>query len=244
LEIVRAGMVVILPWWAGPHATLEKVPFVGCPADGQAGYVAPPQGAPKVLPLEDVPARGIAYYQGDDARGVFAPRGWRCRVWYGSGGYTILVTPLPIDSTHFPPPQARGHAVELSFSDGGTSGRFRVAEYASRLFPSAAAAFIERVKSEGLEPDSAFARGPYGTDSVRYLAGRVAEFRTPENTRGLGTEGILDPSNDAIRGIAVLDTLGDWGVSVLRVRLGSNLRQVEISLVRLNRECMQKSEGC
>jgi hypothetical protein len=151
---------------------------------------------------------------------------------------------MPIDSTHFPPPQSAGHAVELSFSDGGTSGRFRVAEYASRLFPSAAARFIERVKSEGLEPDSAFERGPYATDSVTYLADRVAEFRTQQHTRGLGTEGILDPSSDAIRGIAVLDTSGDWGMSLLRVRLGSNLHQVEVTLVRLNRECMEKSEGC
>jgi hypothetical protein len=158
--LVRVAMVVILPSWAGPHAKRETVPFVGCPADGQAGYVAPPRGAPKVLPLESVPARAIAYYKGDDAPGVFAPRGWRCRVWYGSGGTTILVTPLPIDSAHFPPPQSRGHAVELSFSDGGTSGRFRVAEYASRLFPGVAARFIEMVKSEGLEPDSAFERGP------------------------------------------------------------------------------------
>jgi len=107
-----------------------------------------------------------------------------------------------------------------------------------------AAKFIKRVKSEGLEPDSAFERGPYATDSVRYPVGRVAEFRTPENRRGLGTEGILDPSPDAIRGVAVLDTLGDWGMSVLRVRLGSNLDQLEVSLLRLNRECMQESEGC
>lgn len=197
-----------------------------------------------MLPLENVPARAIAYYQGDDAPGVFAPRGWRCRVWYGSGGSAILVTLLPIDSTHFPPPQSRGQAVELSFSDGGTSGRFRVAEYASRLFPRAAAGFIEKVRSEGLEPDSVFERGPYATDAVRYLAGRVAEFRTPENMRGLGTEGILYPSPDAIRGVAVLDTSGDWGMSVLRVRLGSKLQQVEGRLVQLNRACMQKSEGC
>jgi hypothetical protein len=107
-----------------------------------------------------------------------------------------------------------------------------------------AARFIERVKSEGLEPDSTFERGPYATDSVKYLAGRVAEFRTPENMLGLGTEGILYPSPDAIRGVAVLDTSGDWGMSVLRVRLGSKLNQVEGSLLQLNRECMQKSEGC
>src|SRR5438093_5022144 len=140
--------------WAACHAQQATVPFVGCPSDGQAGFIAPPTGQPKPAPLGQLPAGAIAYYKGDQAPGVFAPAGWHCRVWYGSSGSTLIVTPTPIDTTHFP--KVTGPAVEMSVSYGGTSGRFAVARYASRLFPGFLAGFIQRVKDEHLEPDSEF----------------------------------------------------------------------------------------
>src|SRR5215813_13693608 len=32
---------------ASPQAGQQQVPFIGCPSDGQAGYVKPPRGQPK-----------------------------------------------------------------------------------------------------------------------------------------------------------------------------------------------------
>ena len=228
--------------FAGPQAKALTVPFVGCPADGQMGPVPPPEGPPKIVNLRGVPTGEIAYYTGEGGPGVFAPRGWHCRVWYGSAGTTLVVTAGSIDAA-FPAPKLHEHAVEFSLSYGGTSGRFSVAIHASRLFPKLAATYIERVKNEGLVPASEFERGPYTNDSVRYLARGVAAFATPGDTNGLGTEGMLAPDRDPIRGMVILHTSGDWDLTILRVRLGAEMRQVEASIMQLNEQCM-KGGGC
>src|SRR6202007_2816920 len=137
--LVALAIAAFLPPSAEAQAKRDTIPFVGCPADGQAGSIEPPAGAPKIVALGDASAREIAYYKGAQARGVFAPRGWHCRVWYGSSGSALVVSPVSIDSPYFPPPKFRGQAVEMQGILGGTSGRFGVARYASRLFPQVAA---------------------------------------------------------------------------------------------------------
>jgi hypothetical protein len=130
-------------------------------------------------------------------------------------------------------------AVTSVYHEGGTSGRFAVAGFGQLLFPRVAAEFIERVKREDLVAESDFKLGPYPSDTVTYPDSVTAEFTTPPNKAGLGTESGLAPSQEAIRGIAILDTHGDWGLTILGVRLGPNLRRVEGAILRLNRECMQ-----
>jgi len=231
--------------WAGCQAQQGSVPFVGCPADGQTGPIEPPRGEPRVVSLGELPAGAIAYYKGEQAPGVFAPAGWHCRVWYGSSGSSVLVTPTPIDTTHFLPPKLVGSAVELGLRSAGTSGRFSVASYASRLFPRVLARFIEGVKNEHLEPDSEFGPQRYARDSVSSVDSLVAEFTTPPGVSGLGTTGLLGPSRDPIHGVAVIASdPTEPDMSILRVRLGGNMRQVEAAVLRLNRECMQKTDGC
>src|SRR5438046_4747863 len=222
--------------WAGCQAQQATVPFVGCPADGQMGPIEAPKGQPRVVSLGDVPAGAIAYYKGEQAPGVFAPAGWHCRVWYGSSGSGVLVTPTPIDTTHFLPPKLVGPAVELGLRSAGTSGRFSVASYASRLFPRVLARFIEGVKNEHLEPDSEFGPRRYARDSVRSVDSLVAEFTTPSGVSGLGTAGLLGPSGDPIHGVAVIaPDPTEPGMSLLGVSLGGNLRQVEAAVLRLYR---------
>jgi len=229
--------------WAACHAQQATVPFVGCPSDGQAGFIAPPTGQPKAAALDQLPAGAIAYYKGDQAPGVFAPAGWHCRVWYGSSGSTLIVTPTPLDTTHFP--KLVGPAVEMSVSYGGTSGRFSVAHYASRLFPRLLARFIQRVKHEHLEPDSEFSAARYRRDSVASMGRLMAAFTTPPGIGGLGTAGALRPSEDPIRGVAAITPDStEPDMSIVRVRLGANMRQAEAAVLRLNRQCMQDPEGC
>src|SRR5438034_1529814 len=187
-------LALAVPWTGGQAQ--GTVPFVGCPADGQSGPIAPPKGQPKVVSLGDLPAGGIAYYKGQQAPGVFAPGGWHCRVWYGSSGSSVLVTPTPIDTTHFLPPKVLGPAVEMTLRFAGTSGRFGVASYASRLFPRVLARFIEGVKNEHLVPDSEFEPRQYARDSVRSVDRLVAEFTTQLGASGLGTAGLLGPSQE------------------------------------------------
>ncbi len=229
----------------GCQAQQGAVPFVGCPADGQTGPIQPPKGQPKVVSLGGLPAGAIAYYKGEQAPGVFAPAGWHCRVWYGSSGSSILVTPTPIDTTHFLPPKVVGAAVELGLSFAGTSGRFSVASYASRLFPRVLARFIEGVKNEHVVPDSACGPRRYKGDSVTSVGHLVAEFTTPPGVTGLGTANLFAPSRDPIYGIAVIaPDSTEPDMSILRVRLGGNMRQVEAAVLRLNRECMRETDGC
>ncbi len=220
--------------------------FVGCPADGQLGYIDPPDGAPKMVTLPDTLASQIAFYKAENSPGVFAPRGWHCKVTYGSNGSSLRVTPKALDTTDLRSATIRRPVVELEFEVGGTSGRFSVAAYASRLFPKTAAAFIERVKKEGLEPVSDFERGPYPHDSVRYPDSLVAEFITPPETNGLGTGVVLLPSRDTVRGIVVLDDADpdEPNITILRVRIPPNMHRVADTILRLNRECVVTHEGC
>src|SRR5438552_10663703 len=125
--LVALTVVVALPWWAEPQIQREAIPFVGCPANGQIGPIEAPHGTPKVVPLDSLTARQIAYYKGHVGPGVFAPRGWHCRVWYGSAGSTLLVTPTSIDSANVQKPQIHGHPVELESRDGTPAGRFEAA---------------------------------------------------------------------------------------------------------------------
>ena len=247
IVMVPLAVALVLPWSAARQARQESVPFVGCPADGQTGPIAAPSGAPKAVPLANMPLGAIAYYRGEQAPGVFAPRGWHCRVWYGSSGSGIVVSAAPIDSIHlFPPPPFRGPAVELEVSEGGTSGRFSVAFAAARLFPRVAAGFIKSVKEEGLVRASEFPRGPYRTDTVTYLDSLTAEFITPPHRRGMGTEGYLAPSQDAIYGTVLLSNpdSGEPDLVTLAVRMRPGMHKLEEAILQLNRECLLKSDGC
>ena len=243
--ILLAPALAVSFLWAACQAQRVTVPFVGCPADGQTGPIPAPKGQPRVVLLSNVLADSIAYYKGEQASGVFAPRGWHCQVWYGSSGSGVLVTPTPIDTKHFPPPKVLSPAVEMGVSSAGTSGRFTVASYASRLFPRTLARFIERVRNERLVPDSEFYPHRFAHDSVSTVDSLMAEFTTPPGVSGLGTAGLLGPSKDPVHGVAVIAAdSSEPDLTILQVRLGANMHQVEATVLRLNRECMQQTDGC
>jgi len=223
----------------------QTIAFVGCPSDGQTGPIEPPQGSPKLAELDEISGGEVAYYKGEHAPGVFAPSGWHCRVWYGSSGGFLVASPAPIEP-NFPPAKFGDRAVEVSTIVGGTSGRFAVATYASRLFPEQAARFIQNVKNEGTEAARAVEGLQDTKDSVKSLSRVMAEFTTPANTTGLGTGNYLAPSEDSISGIAFLDETDSEhpNLSIIRVRLGADMRQLETVLMRLNKECIQEDDGC
>jgi len=236
------AMIVAVSLGTNTRGQRETVPFVGCPGNVQGETTEVPHGKPQVVIVDAATAGQIAFYEsGATPSGVFAPRGWQCRGWAGSAGGSLLITPGPIDSTG--PAATTGPAVEIEFMDGGTSGRFGVAMYASRLFPKVAAEYIQAVKSESILADSEWHR-PRASDSVRYADSVTVEFTTPASKTGIGTESGLSPSRDAIRGIAVLENYGDWGMQILWVRLGANRTHLEAAILRLNEQCMHGTRGC
>ena len=114
------------------------VPFVGCASDGQAGPQAAPSGKSLTVTIPAGVAQRLAYYKAEYSAGVLAPRGWHCFSTYGSNGASLFVSPEPMDSKTLLSLDWKGFtgpAIQISVSDGGTSGRFEVAKVIARVFP-------------------------------------------------------------------------------------------------------------
>jgi hypothetical protein len=225
--------------------TQQRVGFVGCPADGQADHIEPPTGLPKQVTIDGLAPGQISYYKGDLAPGAFAPAGWSCHSWYGSDGGTLLITPaVPGSRSGSVWPETSGSAVELELSDSGASGRLEVAKYGRLFFPTTAAPFIDAWKELFPEIVSEESLRPFRQDSIKILSGVLAEFQTPPNANGLGTDHFLRASSDKIEGIAFLDK-SQWNFVTLRVRLSEKTPgALRTAILQLNKECIEKALGC
>ena len=198
---------------AAAPAMATPVPFVGCASDGQIG----PQPIPKAGPTPDLPpaaATKLAFYAGAEGPGVLAPRGWQCFQTYGSNGESLLVAPHVIGSV--PQTPLSGPAVQLSISDGGTSGRFEVAEIAARLFP-AAKPFVDGVEAERLRDK--YVHVPYPADKITRRGLYEALVTTPANADGIGTSSFLLKGPLPIDNIVLLERDGDMSLIHMAARL-------------------------
>ncbi len=200
-------------------AWAEKVPFVGCPTDGQAGWVAAPARDPVEVAIGPRAAGALAYY-GSAGVGLLAPRGWHCLEVYGSSGGSLMVRPALIDGIKgF---DVEGSAVISSYAGGEGSGRYEVAQMLARVFP-AFRFYVERVREMFDYPENQFPAGPFAADSVRYLSRRALRYRTPGGKEGLGTLGGLRTDNQPVEGLVVLQGEHPDLVHVV-VRLPEGLR--------------------
>jgi hypothetical protein len=182
------------------------VPFVGCASDGQAGPQAAPSGKSLAVAIPAGVAQRLAYYKAEYSSGVLAPRGWNCFSTYGSNGANLFVSPDPMDSKTLLSLDWKGFtgpAVQISVSDGGTSGRFEVAKVIARVFPEYKT-FAQGVIAEGIEPASDFPFGPYPSDKLTYRGKNIVEFETPANAQGLGTDSRLQMNASPIDGVAII----------------------------------------
>jgi hypothetical protein len=219
------------------------VPSVDCPENDQTGTAKAPQSM--MIALDQQLAAQIAYYSAAHGLGVYAPKSWYCRAWYGSSGSILLVTPQRIAPPYFPLPAIRGSAVMIQSSSGATSGRFHVAIAASRLFSVVGGEFIERVKQEHLISDSSFDAKPYPDDQLQYLSDRLVEYTTPANRTGLGTEGMFEMSNLPVRGLTILNPETEANsLTEVRVRVPPALNSVAAAIVQLETVCLQLQRGC
>jgi hypothetical protein len=184
-----------------------RLPFVFRLSDGQVGPLKAPVGKSLVVPISAEMARRLAYYKAEDGDGVLAPRGWHCFGTYGSNGASLYVSHEPIrsDEVIFAKHQRgfTGPVVQLSTSNGDTSGRFNVARIMARVFP-AHRDFVRNVIEEKIEPASAFPSGPYPKDKVTYKGSEAVDYETPADAIGLGTQSLLQKNGDPIRGVALL----------------------------------------
>lgn len=212
LAAVLAGLV------AAPGPSGAAVPtFVGCASDVQGTRLAAPQGRAPDLPIPAAVAGRLAWYAAGPDAAVLGPAGWHCYGLGGSNGWSLFVTPDPNDTASLAGGLA-GPAVQLSRSEGDTSGRFEAAALAAGLFPQAAG-FVRRVEAERLVPESYFASRLAATDRIARRGDDVVLYETPAAATGLGTESRLAPSPQPIEGAVILLPREMMSVLHLAIRL-------------------------
>lgn len=198
----------------------ERVPFVGCASDGQMGPIAAPQDNGTAPRVRRSVASELAYYATANI-GVLAPRGWHCVALVGSAGETLIVTPEAHAAKNFltsKPAPLTGPVIQISFSEGSTSGRFEVAQVAARLFPDQKA-YVQRIAAEGIMPIGSFPEGPYAHDVVQRVSKRTVKFRTPAHEDGMGTRSRLAANDDPIVGVAIMPVDLDQSLVLVDIRL-------------------------
>jgi hypothetical protein len=187
-----------------PARLAARVPFVGCPSDGQLGPRKAPAGKAMAFSISANEAQQLAFYQ-SESEGVLAPRGWHCIGGVGSSGDFLYVSPQPIDErslTSMTWEGFSGPAIELAHYYGDTSGRDEVARIIMRALP-AHRALVGKLLQDGVE-SGLLPSGPYPTDRLIAKRENIVEFQTPAHTRGLGTNSRLQANGDPIRGTAIL----------------------------------------
>lgn len=160
----------------------------------------------------------LAYYS-NGAMAVLAPRGWHCASLSGSGGGTLLVSPRreEVQAWFRLDGQARPiFGVQLTYTYGGTSGRFVVAAMIARMFPGHMD-FARRVASE--EYAGPLPSGPFGGDRIRRLSDTEVEFTTPPGRQGAGTGSTLASGEMPIDGLIILYPDSDMDMLQLSHRL-------------------------
>src|SRR3989441_11466130 len=81
---------ILLPRWGGAQARQDTIPFVGCPADGQAGPIEAPKGPPKVVAGNEVPASRLAHFEGGEGPCLVCPPAWPFCGGFGPAGRMLF----------------------------------------------------------------------------------------------------------------------------------------------------------
>jgi hypothetical protein len=124
-----------------------------------------------------------------------------------------------------------GPGIQLREANGETSGRFEVAQWIARVFPSFKT-FVQHVINEGLEPASDFPSGPYPSDKLTCKSDRMVEYQTPSHSKGLGTMSRLQAGDYPISGVAILQGQNPPSLLFLALRLPSGLNDLASPIIR------------
>ena len=227
-------------------AESSRVPFVGCPGDGQQGPISAPASPHTVrVELGENVSQRLAFYRAQLSPGVLAPRGWQCAGLMGSSGSFLLVAP------HLPPLKdfvtayhnLPGPAVIAEENFGGTSGRFAVAEVLARIFPTWRA-FVRSVETNDYGGTFHPVFRPYPADILTRKSDRIVEFATPASSDGLGTDWWLRKGQMPVRGVLIIEGDGqDITLATVRVRLPDQLADLTGPIVsRFERSLKDRSD--
>ncbi|MGA3242899.1 MAG: hypothetical protein ABSG03_42200, partial [Bryobacteraceae bacterium] len=107
-------------------------------------------------------------------------------------GYAMFLSPKPIHQSMSGWEGLEGSAIEIEHMNGGTSGRYDIAQIIARVFPAYRAIAIRALDGIDLPIPS----GPYPKDTLEYIGKTIVEYKTPAQTEGLGNFDSLLGKND------------------------------------------------
>jgi hypothetical protein len=180
--VATALMASSQPNPANQRGAAVSVPFVGCKSFGQIERLEAPKGTSRAVPIKSTDALVLAYYRSADGIGILAPRGWYCEGASGSGGYSLFLSPKPIQNRGSGWEGLDGPAIEVNHMTSGASGAYEIAEVMARVFP-AYRAFASRVFQF---MDLQIPASPYPKDTLTHRGQKIVEYNTPAQTDGLG----------------------------------------------------------
>jgi hypothetical protein len=136
----------------------------------------------------------------------------------------LFVAPRPIEAQGAFPGGIAGSVIQVDNIDGGTSGRFAVAEVIARVFP-ARRSFVQSVIDLFDQPANTYTFGPFPSDKLIVQNERLVQFQTLPRSEGLGTMSRLKANDDPIDGVAILEGKNP-DLLMLRVRLPREQRDL------------------
>ena len=207
----------------------ERVPFVGCAAEGQIGRIEAPKGIPKAVDVASAAAAQLAYYEGPYRWSILAPEGWDCFATYGSSGESVIVAPRL--KHKLGAPRLNGSAIVFSHFYGDTSGAYAVADYLAHFFPDEGQAFVQALVDQGRAKTTDFHFGPFLDDRLTYEEGHLVEFETPADRDGFGTSGYLAKSSLPISGFVDYRPKDDASLLKLVMRLPPGLASLKSAIL-------------
>ncbi len=226
---------VLMLTCAGTLAQAGTVDFVSCPANGTFGPLAPPIHSGSVF----IPGAGLsaslAYYKASEGVGVFAPVGWQCREWYGSGEITLVVAPHAVSPSYGR--KINGPAVTVTSIDGGTSGMIPAEQLISQLFPKQDTAFVKWVKSDekgDYFPLKNYSRPFIDKKIFHRVSPTLLEFTASASRTAFGAGGKLSAVAQSSGGMVMLVPPKAWpGVIIVRVRLPASQGELLSVILKL-----------
>jgi hypothetical protein len=115
-----------------------------------------------------------------------------------------------------------GAAIILSYDDGGTSGRYGVADTIAKFFPDYMY-FAHQVEHQDKEDGGSFVLSKLTpiSDRIVHVGNREIKYETPANSEGLGTGYWLARDERPVTGVVLLNKDADLYTVNLFMRLPS-----------------------
>ncbi len=212
-----------------PASGMSTIPFVGCPADSDAGKIVP-TGSPISANIPLVVASHLAFYVSFNLS-VLGPRGWACS-GYQAGNINRLDV-YPTGSNGGKPPD-----IEVTHNDN-IYFPIRLGLYFPKIIGT------EAIKENALdfnETEKQFVVPQFPDDRLTYLNSWAFEFVTPPDKIGLGNQIVFLPKSPEFSdyGIISIPQVGDSEVFAVGIQLPKTFIDLLPYIENFSKTCLLK----